>query len=77
MLKEFNLIDEISDKVVKTIIALADSNQDKRIQRQEFSRIIKLLKAYKKSNLGFAIFEIADKDHDGVVSQKELQLLVA
>ena len=66
---------DIPEKVIKTIISLADSNKDGQISRREFARFFRLLSAVESNNIGGVLFSIADKDKDGVVRLDELQIL--
>ena len=65
--------------VVQVVMALCDSNGDKHINENEFSAFFKILDecVSNKNNDAFiaALFKIADRNHDGVVEEKELKLL--
>ena len=64
--------------VVQVLMALCDSNGDKHINENEFSEFYKILiDIGEKNNDSFiaALFKIADRNHDGIVEEKELKLL--
>ena len=63
---------EFSEKMIKSVFALSDDNKDGKIERKEFTSVIKLFYA---EQLEEVIFKIADKNGNGTVDSKELKKL--
>ena len=61
--------------MINAAFALSDSDKSGSIERREFARFFRLMEGLDKGNFQKLLFEIADKNHDGFVSQKELKII--
>ena len=63
---------DMTENAVKAVIALADSNSDGQIEKQEFGKLMTL---FFSVDLPEMIFKIADRDKNGLIDDTELKIL--
>eukprot|EP00703_Trepomonas_sp_PC1_P003040 JAP93566.1 Calmodulin [Trepomonas sp. PC1] len=59
-------------KTIKAIIVLSDDNNDQKISKQEFRKVIQYIA--KSHSLAETLFHVADTDNSMTVSRKEMEI---
>ena len=62
----------MNPKLILAVLALADTLKDGRIQRGELCTLVKQINGFDFED---ALFKAADRDHNGLIQRRELELL--